>query len=351
MISSVRGAQRQKTLLLTFDAFSTLFRPRRPVSEQYASIAHSHGLSPSLVTPSRLDAAFRAAFKAQNKRLPNYGREETLRGWYGGPRQWWGDVIRESFMGLARGHGHEDSKLQTQISLALSEGMVGELVDRFASREGYALYDDVGPLFRRLGTWRMDPKKGAARIFDRTIVGVVSNSDDRIPAILESLGLKVGAIRADQDKRSMELPGFEERRNKTTPSRRSHGCQEISDLDMIITSYEAGAEKPDKSIFDIAKRQAHSFGYGLDDAISPAEQARMVEKHLDTSDWVCMHIGDDYEKDYRGAIGARWSSRLLLRESPNLDHQPSFPHDAAVIQTLDALIPELEKDIETHKQL
>ena len=351
MISSVRGAPRQKTLLVTFDAFSTLFHPRRPVPEQYASIAHSYGLSSSLVTPSRLDAAFRVAFKAQNKRLPNYGREEALRGWYGGPRQWWGDVVRESFMRLVQGKdGNDDSRLQAQISLALSKGMVEEVVDRSASREGYALYDDVTPLFQRLRTWRMDgPKRGAARPFDRIIVGVVSNSDDRISAVLESLGLNVGAVRADQDKRSMELPGFEERRDKTTPSRGSLRVQENSNIDMIITSYEAGGEKPDKLIFDVAKRQAHRFVCGSDDAMSPAEQACMVTKHLDSSDWVCMHVGDDYEKDYRGAINAGWSSRLLLREPPNLDHQPGSPQDAAVIQTLDELIPELEKDIEIHE--
>ena len=35
----------KRRLVLTFDAFGTLFRPKRPVHEQYADLARKHGLS------------------------------------------------------------------------------------------------------------------------------------------------------------------------------------------------------------------------------------------------------------------------------------------------------------------
>ncbi|KAJ5628584.1 hypothetical protein N7490_010812 [Penicillium lividum] len=44
---SIRNAMHSppRTLLLTFDAFDTLFHPRKPVPGQYASTAHEYGLS------------------------------------------------------------------------------------------------------------------------------------------------------------------------------------------------------------------------------------------------------------------------------------------------------------------
>ncbi|KAJ5144262.1 uncharacterized protein N7515_003049 [Penicillium bovifimosum] len=48
-----------RTLLLTFDAFDTLFHPRKPVTEQYASTAHEYGLSKTEITPEKLKATFK----------------------------------------------------------------------------------------------------------------------------------------------------------------------------------------------------------------------------------------------------------------------------------------------------
>ena len=111
----------------------------------------------------------------------------------------------------------------------------------------------------------------------------------------------------------MELPGFEERGSSQKAQPKDHfttykNAPPDADLDLVITSYEAGEEKPNKLIFDVAKRQArllarfdaHTHGStpaGLDEA----------------DDWTCIHIGDDYQKDYIGATAAGWQSYFLER--------------------------------------
>ncbi|KAL2000851.1 hypothetical protein VTN02DRAFT_2539 [Thermoascus thermophilus] len=319
---------RGRTLLLTFDAFSTLFHPRQPVAEQYAATAHSFGLSPSVVVPDRLQAAFKDAYKAQSKRRPNYGREDVLRGRYGGPREWWGEVIRGSFTRLLL---QEDA---TGDPVELPDGMVERLLDRFAGRDGYALYGDVMPFFERLKRRRLDA--GGVGIFDRIVVGVISNSDDRVPAVLKSLGLTVGDVRADQERSSMDLPGFEERRSRVDADAKgfssalsspSETIEPVNDIDMVITSYEAGEEKPHRLIFDVAKRQAQRM----------AASMHAQPEGISFDRWTCVHVGDDYRKDYRGALDAGWDSFFLARE-PTGDHvQP-----AKKIDTLTELIPQLE---------
>lgn len=275
---------RSRSLLLTVDAFNTLFHPRLPVPEQYAHTAHAFGLSPSLVTPESLQPAFKAAFKAHAKQYPNYGRDLAVRGQYGGPRQWWAEVIEASF-----------ARTLSQDSNAsdLPNGLVQRLLDRFASREGYTLYPDVPEFMARMREVksRLAQRQGYTfGSFERVVVGVVSNSDDRIPAVLKSLGLSVGDMRADQGVSSMRLPGFEERAA-------GEDSTQLHDLDLVITSYDAGAEKPSRTIFDVAKRQALR--------LSGSE---------DESTWVCVHAGDDYAKDYQAAMDAGWEGFYIPRE-------------------------------------
>lgn len=274
-----------RTLLLTIDAFETIFHPRDPVPVQYAKTAHAFGLPPSLTTPSTLKQSFKTTFKAQSALRPNYGRDSALSGHYGGPRQWWEEVIRGSFAIALGTKADEDARLP--------EGLVGTLLDRFAGREAYALYPDVCAFFDRL---RAAKTAGGLGVFDRLVVGVVSNSDDRVPDILKSLGLAVGMTRADRDVESSRLPGFEERSASASTRSQADG---VNDIDLVITSYDAGAEKPSPLIFEVAKRQAESLvaghnGRGLD--------------------WTCVHVGDHYDKDYRAAIQAGWDGFFLSRE-------------------------------------
>lgn len=69
-------------LLLCFDAFGTLFRPKRPIIEQYGEVARQFGLA--LPNDALLQSSFKNAFKIQSKQHPNYGKATGL-----GASKWW----------------------------------------------------------------------------------------------------------------------------------------------------------------------------------------------------------------------------------------------------------------------
>ncbi|XP_071430300.1 haloacid dehalogenase-like hydrolase domain-containing protein 3 [Pithys albifrons albifrons] len=140
--------------LLTWDVKDTLLRLRQPVGLSYAAAARARGLR---AQPEALDRAFREAYGAQSRRLPNYGRGQGL-----SSRQWWLDVVRQTFV-LA---GVPDGA-------ALAE----------------QLYRDYcGP-----HTWEALP--GAADTLSRCRqrgfrMGVVSNFDNRLESILSGCDLR-----------------------------------------------------------------------------------------------------------------------------------------------------------------
>ncbi|KAJ0416789.1 HAD-like domain-containing protein [Aspergillus carlsbadensis] len=283
-----------RPLLLTLDAFNTLFHPRHPIPAQYAASAAAFNIP---ITPSALQPAFKSAFKAQSRSHPNYGRDLALRGEYGGPRQWWEDVIRGSFARALAESSSSDSNAKTT---EIPNGLVVDLLDRFASARGYKLYDDVRPFFERLHEMQ---RKGTSR--RRVIIGVVSNSDDRVCSVLESLGVSVGETRAGE-RGGHKLPGFEEERERTgTPQPNTRDSvsplqgQGQTDVDFVLTSYQAGAEKPAPYVWDTALRTAQVL---TDDAVG------------NEGGWECVHVGDDFGKDYRGAVDAGWKAYYLPRD-------------------------------------
>lgn len=306
--------RKPRTLLLTLDAFGTVFHPRRPVPDQYAEAARAFGLPRSTsITPDRLKTAFQSTFKKQSRTHPNYGREEVLRGRYGGPRQWWEEVIRGSFAQVLtsgeQGGGGAD--------VAVPDALVSHLLDRFAGSEGYALFEDVAPFLAVVRA--VKSRRRGLGPFERVLVGVISNSDDRVPAVLRALGVSVGDVRADQEVESLRLPGFEERDANRTNA--STTVDQVDDVDLVITSYEAGEEKPSRVIFDVARRQAR----------------RLLGDDGESGDnWVCVHVGDDLDKDYRAALNAGWDGYYLPRG-------PVHPTQGTkTIHSLMELIPELE---------
>ncbi|GFF29669.1 hypothetical protein IFM58399_02339 [Aspergillus lentulus] len=312
--------RKPRTLLLTLDAFGTVFHPRRPVPDQYAEAAHAFGLPRSTITPDRLKAAFKSAFKRQSQTRPNYGREDVLRGRYGGPRQWWEEVIRGSFAQALTSTEQGGNSSAVDNTGTVPGALVSHLLDRFAGSEGYALFDDVGPFLAVVRAVKSQ-RRGLGP-FERVLVGVISNSDDRVPAVLRALGVTVGDVRADQGVESMRLPGFEER----DPAAGSGGknastIDQVDDVDLVITSYEAGEEKPSRVIFDVARRQARRL---------------LGDEGESGDDLVCVHVGDDFDKDYQAALNAGWDGYYLPR-GPAHD-----PQGNRIIHSLMDLIPELE---------
>lgn len=81
---------RQKNLLLAFDAFGTLYKPFKPIAEQYADAARRYGIA-GVDQPS-LKESFETVYRAQMKENPNYGKETGM-----GPAQWWRNVCQKFY--------------------------------------------------------------------------------------------------------------------------------------------------------------------------------------------------------------------------------------------------------------
>ena len=103
------------------------------------------------------------------------------------------------------------------------------------------------------------------------VVGVITNSDNRIPGILSSFGLSVSPRRYGMDPSISHLK-FEE------------------DIDFVVMSYDVGHEKPSPSIYGAAADLA---------GVSPSQE-----------EW-CLHVGDNLMKDFQAAENAGWDSMLL----------------------------------------
>ena len=171
--------------------------------------------------------------------------------------------------------------------------MVRSLLKQFSTRAGYALYPDVLPFFKMLQAKKKQPDSNPEWRWDRTIVGIITNSDDRVPEILNSFGLTVGP-----------------RRIGTTHQRSNHPPLE-SDVSFVVLSYDVGFEKPDPLIFEAAVQMG---------------QETVAEEHepgVFIDDFEKLYVGDSIEKDYFGARHAGWDSLLLQREADdNLKDSP-----------------------------
>jgi FMN phosphatase YigB (HAD superfamily) len=155
----------------------------------------------------------------------------------------------------------------------VSQELVDELLKEYSTCSGYRMYPDVKPFLQHLKSkndWN----------WDRTIVGVITNSDDRVPSILESFGVKVGPRRAGAAQQ------WGEEVNK------------LHDIDFVVLSYDVGYEKPDRRIFDAASQI-------LKEIVADNSQETEFEK---------LYVGDAAENDYFGAKKAGWHAIHLARQ-------------------------------------
>jgi hypothetical protein len=90
-------AMGRRNLLLCFDAFGTLFHPKRPVAEQYATVARQCGLEG--ITTQQVKASFKTAFSEESKAHHNYGRASGM-----GAEKWWTNVWKQSIQPRQREH-------------------------------------------------------------------------------------------------------------------------------------------------------------------------------------------------------------------------------------------------------
>ncbi|KAH7329582.1 HAD-like domain-containing protein [Stachybotrys elegans] len=238
-------------LLLCFDAFGTLFRPKRSVAQQYGEVARQCGLVG--FSDDKLQACLKAAFKDEAKRNPNYGKATGL-----GATMWWTNVIHKTFTPLL-------AKDQP-----LPEDLAPRLLHRFSSRDGYDAEPNLVSALKAL------KRQTAHQRFDKIIVGVITNSDDRVPDVLSSFGVN------------------------------------SFDIDFHCMSYDVGVEKPEKLIFSAAEGM-------LSKIIAVREGKTPAEGGSDVGAWQKVYVGDEYAKDVVGAANAGWNPVLLDSEGNTAD--------------------------------
>lgn len=161
-------------------------------------------------------------------------------------------------------------------AIPIPESLIQNLLTRFSTAEGYKLFEDVLPFFHKIRELRQSASN-SSRLFSTLEVGIITNSDDRVPSVLSDLGLHVGHRRYGTSTTALDLED---------PSH--------VDIDFVVMSYDVGFEKPDRRIFDTA-RELGSKGKTFE----PYE---------------CLHIGDHFQQDFLGAQAAGWNSLLLSRD-------------------------------------
>ncbi|KAH6858871.1 haloacid dehalogenase [Alternaria rosae] len=280
----------RKNLFLCLDAFGTLFTPSKPIPVSYAQAALRHGINignPN--NPTQVSSSFKSAFKRLSSEHPNYGRATGM-----GAEKWWAKVIKETFTPFL------------SPNQAFPKYLVPELLHTYSSRKGYTMYPDVLPFFRMIRHMKTHQIRHGAHHglwpWEKTIVGIITNSDDRVPGILSSFGVNMSPER---------YPGISDRRSGADVDAPGSKGEEY-DIDFTVLSYDVGAEKPDRQIFAAAedmldkKLKGVSFGDGIKPGVEEFEK---------------LYVGDDLYKDVFGAQDAGWSSVLLERDANALGGQ------------------------------
>jgi len=161
--------------------------------------------------------------------------------------------------------------------------LTSTLINRFWCKDGYTLFPDVSYL-QQLSHTPQRQKNAKQRL----VIGVITNSDDRVPDVLSSLGLKVHGLRYNRSQETM------------IESSEKDQAQQAQDIDFCIMSYDVGVEKPEPEIFNAA--------------ISTLESMLVSEGNsYEKEDWDLLYVGDEVAKDAKGAVQAGWDAVLLDR--------------------------------------
>ncbi|RMZ87122.1 hypothetical protein DV736_g5654, partial [Chaetothyriales sp. CBS 134916] len=304
------AAARARGLIVSFDALGTLYGFRKPVAEQYLSVAQQCGLSKAKeVDPKDLEASFRSAYERVSARHPNYGR-----GTLDSAEEWWAELVDKTFRGVGVGGGGDDDQ-----SLQLPANLSSALYEHFSSQAAYELYADVRPFLQRMHEIRQRLEKERSDHDAVLLLGVITNSDPRVRRVLESMNLAVGVSKAPEPR------NMDERWRLANETARDPTALPIAtsfrdiwsprhDFDFVSTSYEAEAEKPAPAVFNRAanlarlnlisrmEQRRHSDGdreHPFREAFDFVRDTISHRRDIETMSWI--HVGDDYAKDYVGA--------------------------------------------------
>ena len=294
LIRALFNPKRIPALLVTFDALGTLYKFRRPVATQYQHIAKECGLRTN-IDVEKLDQAFKSSFKYHNDVYPNYGKK-TLES----PEVWWTKVVNRAFGELVQGG-----------EAALPRGLGSALYKHFSSGAAYEPFPDVKPFLQSMAALKKQFTDPAGPI---VLTGIVTNSDPRVELVLQDMGFRVGRSK------SLEMGEFK-LYNFEKGSRVKDYYNIANEFDVLSSSFDAGAEKPEQGIWSLATKLALPTTISraeqeLDPLTSSLERLKALTVAMESrmSPLVRIHIGDEYAKDYLGARQAGWDALLLARE-------------------------------------
>ncbi|MGH7986105.1 MAG: HAD-IA family hydrolase [Candidatus Binataceae bacterium] len=229
------------------DAAGTLFEPREPVGDSYARIARNFGVPAS---GAAVSTAFRRVFHSAPGLAFGLGHDAVeLRRL---ERQWWHEIVARVFAEI----GHFDD----------FEAYFDTLFGYFADPRHWLADPQAASLLRGLKAQGLQ-------------LGMISNFDWRLYAILDGLGL-------------------------------------LAYFDSVTISSEAGWAKPSAEIFRVALAK-----HGA----SPVE---------------ALHVGDSLPLDIGGAKAAGIAAILLARDGHD---EPGNVGDIARASSLAAIVPIMQK--------
>ncbi|XP_054639741.1 haloacid dehalogenase-like hydrolase domain-containing protein 3 isoform X2 [Dunckerocampus dactyliophorus] len=232
-----------------WDVKDTLLKVRSSVGEQYCDEAKRMGLS---LSPVEVDAAFRQAYRHHSSTFPNYGIAQGLDG-----QSWWKAVVKATFS-------------QCKVcDPALLNTMALNLYQNFSNAENWEVFPDTKAALESCSSLGLH-------------LGVVSNFDNRLEAILR-------------------------------------GCGLLFHFSFLVTSEGAGVEKPNAAIFDQALLKC---------GVPAASVA---------------HVGDHYVNDYLTSRSVGIHGFLLDRKSHFDRHDIPKEHR---LSSLDELPARLKRHID-----
>ena len=177
---------------------------------------------------------------------------------------------------------------------ALPKDLAPRLLHRFSTSEGYTLAPGLPSLLRSL-----KQQSGATTHPYRIVVGVITNSDDRVPGILSSFGLRISPFRFGSHINLNEV------------------VEQQYDIDFHCMSYDVGFAKPDRRIFNAAEAMFKRLIAAHDDAKPGPGSGRVDED----APWLKLYVGDELDKDGKGACDAGWSSVVVQLSGANIERQ------------------------------
>ena len=314
-----------KGLAISVDAFGTLYRPKEPIGAQYLKMAKECGLDAN-IKHTDLESSFRLALKDTTTKCPVYGEKQGMK-----PEQWWQEIVHSTFRPLSQGH-------------PIPSSLAPRLYRHFSTKDAYALYPDVLPFLtqmRKLKQRFQDPEGPIV------LLGIITNSDDRVQSIIRSFGLRVGPT----DAGTASMKGIVHRHKDTIhasitaarngvmsppqmPTRDMYDAN--VDVDFLLTSYDTGCEKPHDDIFAMAVQMTAVLAASRREQ-SPEFMSRISRGALQSASQGVylnrIHVGDDYSKDYLGAkdSSADYEALHLCR---NTDRKALENHQISSLEEL-----------------